>query len=398
MARAGGPWHSPSMSEAHDNAGHLYLVDGSGYLFRAYHALPPLTREDGTPVNAVLGFCNMIEKLLGDLDDSHSIDGDGPTHMAVIFDAGRVTFRNEIYAAYKANRPEPPEDLVPQFDLVRDASRAFDLATIELAGFEADDLIASYAKAAEARGMKVTIVSSDKDLMQLVRGRIGMFDPIKQRRIGETEVMERFGVAPDRVVDVQALAGDSTDNVPGVPGIGVKTAAELINTFGDLDTLLVRAAEIKQPKRRQTLLDNAEMARVSRELVRLRDDCPLDPDLDGLAVRDRDLDLLLAFLKAQGFRSLSAKLLSRLDDKTLIITPREPITVIPLELAMHDPKLRPDGTLAITFRTAETGIGRLLEKARAAGIGIADLSTKSPDLEDVFMALTGDRAPVKSTG
>ena len=206
----------------------LVLIDGSGYIFRAFHALPPMTRADGTPVNAVYGFTAMVMKLVDDL---------APEHVAVVFDSARKTFRNDIYAEYKANRSDPPEELVPQFDLVRDATTALSLPQLELPGFEADDLIATYAGVAEAAGLDTVIVSSDKDLMQLVRGGISMLDPMKQRRISDAEVVERFGVTPDKVVDVQALAGDSTDNVPGVPGIGVKTAAELINSYGDLDTL-----------------------------------------------------------------------------------------------------------------------------------------------------------------
>ncbi|MBM3490481.1 MAG: DNA polymerase I [Alphaproteobacteria bacterium] len=291
-----------------DNAarGHLYLVDGAGYLFRAYHALPPLSRPDGTPVNAVYGFCTMLEKLLDDLSG-----GDAPSHLAVVFDAARETFRNAIYPAYKAHRPEPPEDLVPQFALVRDASRAFNLSTIELRGFEADDVIATYAKQARAAGLAVTIVSSDKDLMQLVGEGVDMLDPIRQRRIGPAEVREKFGVGPERVVDVQSLAGDSADNVPGVPGIGVKTAAELIETYGDLDSLLAKADQIKQPKRRQSLLEHAAAARLSRELVRLRQDAPVPLPVAELTVRPRDLKQLSGFLEEQGFKSLIAKLHGR---------------------------------------------------------------------------------------
>ena len=236
---------------------HVYLIDGSGYIFRAYHALPPLTRADGTPVGAVLGYCNILFKLLQETDADH---------LAVVFDSARVSFRNKLYDQYKAHRPDPPDDLVPQFQLVREATDAFNVARIERADYEADDLIAAYARAFAATGAVVTIVSSDKDLMQLVGDKVGMLDPIKQKPIGAAEVREKFGVGPDKVVDVQALCGDSVDNVPGVPGIGVKTAAELINTYGDLENLLAHAAEIKQPKRRQSLLDFAEQARaVSRE-------------------------------------------------------------------------------------------------------------------------------------
>ena len=247
---------------------HVYLIDGSGYIFRAFHALPPLTRpSDGLPVGAVHGFCAMLWKLLQD-----SRKSSGPTHLAVIFDASEKTFRNEIYKDYKAHRPPAPEELVPQFPLIRDAVKAFNVACIEQLGFEADDLIATYAVQAVAAGADVTIVSSDKDLMQLVRPGIGMLDTMKNRTIGPDEVREKFGVTPDKVVDVQALAGNSTDNVPGVPGIGVKTAAELINEYGDLETLLARAGEIKQPKRRERLTEFAMQARLSLDLVTLKAD------------------------------------------------------------------------------------------------------------------------------
>ena len=273
----------------------LVLIDGSGYIFRAFHALPPMTRGDGTPVNAVYGFTGMVMKLVDDL---------APAHVAVVFDSARKTFRNDIYADYKANRTDPPEELVPQFDLVREATTALSLPQLEVPGFEADDLIATYAALGEAAGMETVIVSSDKDLMQLVRGGVTMLDPMKQRRIAGPEVEERFGVTPDKVVDVQALAGDSTDNVPGVPGIGVKTAAELINTYGDLDTLLASTREIKQPKRRENLINFAEQARISRNLVRLRDDAPMPLPLEELKRTERDMDRLIAFLKAQDFKRL----------------------------------------------------------------------------------------------
>ena len=278
---------------------HRALIDGSGFIFRAFHGLPPMTRPDGTPVNAVYGFTTMLAKLLADSEADH---------VAVMFDTARQTFRNAIYPAYKAHRPPAPEELVPQFPLVRAAVAAFDVAGIEMDGFEADDLIASYTRAALAAGARVTIVSSDKDLMQLVGARVEMFDPMKNRRVGPAEVVEKFGVGPERVVDVQALCGDSSDNVPGVPGIGVKTAAQLIGEHGDLDTLLANAATIKQPKRRETLLANAELARVSRALVRLRDDVPLPVPLDALAVRPADPARLGAFLLEQGFRSLVGRL------------------------------------------------------------------------------------------
>jgi DNA polymerase I len=286
-----------------DKPTHVYLIDGSGYIFRAFHALPPMTRPDGTPVNAVYGFTNMLLKLVEDSDAEF---------IAVIFDAGRRSFRNDLYAGYKAQRPPPPPELVPQFALIRDATRACNVPAIELAGFEADDLLATYARQAAALGHKVTIVSSDKDLMQLVGGTIELFDPIKSRRIGDAEVREKFGVGPDKVVDVQALAGDSSDNVPGVPGIGVKTAAELINTYGDLDNLLARAGEIKQPKRREALMASADLARLSRDLVRLRDDVPLPATLDSFARREPDAAQLLPFLKENQFRTILARVEPRL--------------------------------------------------------------------------------------
>jgi DNA polymerase-1 len=279
----------------------LHLVDGSGFIFRAFHALPPLTRKtDGLPVGAVAGFCNMLHRMLEEGKASER-----PTHLAVIFDHSSKTFRNEIYPLYKAQRPEPPADLVPQFGLIRDATRAFNLACIETEGWEADDIIATYARKAAKAGADVTIVSSDKDLMQLVDDRIGMFDGMKGKPIDRDAVIEKFGVPPEKVVDVQALAGDSVDNVPGAPGIGIKTAAQLIEEYGDVETLLSRAAEIKQPKRRQTLIDHAEQVRISKRLVTLADDVPDLPDWDALAVRDPDPQTLIGFLKAMEFRSLT---------------------------------------------------------------------------------------------
>lgn len=277
----------------------LYLVDGSGFIFRAFHALPSLTRGDGTPIGAVLGFTNMLVKLLEDKK---------ATHLAVIFDAGRITFRNEIYAAYKAHRDETPPELIPQFSLIREACQVFGVPTVERAGFEADDLIATYSREATARNMTVQIVSSDKDLMQLVNEQVTLWDPIKNKRIGMTEVQEKFGVAPSQVTDVQALAGDSSDNIPGVPGIGIKTAAELIQAFGDVETLLNRASEIPQAKRRQNLIDFADQARISKQLVVLKQDVAHLPSLETLVVRPRTMDETLMFLREQGFRSLENRL------------------------------------------------------------------------------------------
>jgi DNA polymerase-1 len=282
---------------------HVYLIDGSGYIFRAYHALPPLTRADGTPVGAVLGFSNILYRFLQDTDADH---------LAVVFDSARTTFRNRLYDQYKAHRPDPPDDLIPQFKLVRDATDAFNVCRIEREDFEADDLIATYAREAEKSGHTVTIVSSDKDLMQLISDRISMWDPIKQKPIGAAEVMEKFGVGPEKVVEVQALIGDSVDNVPGVPGIGPKTAAELIGTYGDLESVLQHASEIKQPKRRQALIDHAENARMSRKLVQLDDRVPLTVALDDLAVKPLDRSKITHFLREQGFRTLLNRVESKL--------------------------------------------------------------------------------------
>src|SRR5215469_13471990 len=282
---------------------HVFLVDGSSYIFRAYHALPPLNRKsDGLQVNAVLGFCNMLWKLLRDMPADSK-----PTHLAIVFDKSEVTFRNKLYPDYKAHRPPAPDDLIPQFSLIRDAVRAFDLPCLEQNGFEADDLIATYARIATERGAITTIVSSDKDLMQLVTDKVVMYDTMKDRRIGIPEVIEKFGVPPEKVVEVQALAGDSTDNVPGVPGIGIKTAAQLIVEYGDLEQLLFRATEIKQPKRREALLENAEKARISRKLVLLDDKVDLDVPIEDLAVQEPDARKLIAFLKAMEFSTLTKR-------------------------------------------------------------------------------------------
>ena len=278
---------------------HLILIDGSGFIFRAFHALPPMSRPDGTPVNAVFGFTNMLARLLKDHVG---------THFAVIFDAGRHTFRNRLYDRYKAQRPEPPEELVPQFALVRDATQAFGVPAIELADWEADDLIASYARAACEVGGRTTIVSSDKDLMQLIRPGVDMLDPIKQKPIGAAEVMEKFGVPPDKLVEVQALMGDSVDNVPGVPGIGPKNAAQLITEFGDVEAVLAAAAGMKPSRRRDMLMSHAAEARISRQLVQLRDDAPLPMPLADLTVRAFDRDRLVAWLLSQGFRSTMLRL------------------------------------------------------------------------------------------
>jgi DNA polymerase-1 len=281
----------------------LHLVDGSAFIFRAYHALPPLTRKsDGLPIGAVSGFCNM---LWNQIIKDHGADA--PTHAAVVFDKGSHTFRNDLYDLYKANRDEMPEDLRPQIPLTRDATRAFNLACLELEGFEADDIIATLARQAREAGGRVTIISSDKDLMQLVGGGVEMFDAMKNTRIDAEGVEAKFGVGPEKVIDVQALAGDSVDNIPGAPGIGVKTAALLINEYGDLDTLLARAEEIKQPKRRQTLIENADQIRLSRQLVTLDDHVPMEETLDDLEVLEPEAEKLMAFLAEMEFRTLTKR-------------------------------------------------------------------------------------------
>ncbi len=294
---------TPPAVKAPAKGDHIFLVDGSSYIFRAYHALPPLNRKsDGLQVNAVLGFCNMLWKLLRDMPQE-----DRPTHLAIIFDKSEKTFRNDFFPEYKAHRPPAPEDLIPQFALIREAVHAFDLPCLEQIGFEADDLIATYVREACERGANATIVSSDKDLMQLVTDCVTMYDTMKDRRIGIAEVIEKFGVPPEKVVEVQALAGNSVDNVPGVPGIGIKTAAQLITEYGDLETLLARAGEIKQPKRREALIENAEKARISHRLVQLDDKVKLDVPLDDLAVHEPDPRKLIAFLKAMEFSTLTRR-------------------------------------------------------------------------------------------
>src|SRR3569833_3302516 len=281
----------------------VFLVDGSGYIFRAYHAIrfEPRTPQ-GVHVNAVYGFCAMLWKLLKEMKPD-----DKPPHLAVVFDKSEKTFRTEMYKEYKAHRPPPPEDLIPQFPLIRDAVRAFQIPCIELAGYEADDLIATYARQACEAGATATIVSSDKDLMQLVNDCTVMYDTMKDVKIGIPQVMEKFGVGPDKVIEVQSLIGDSSDNVPGVPGIGPKTAAELINTYGDLETVLARASEIKQDTRRQSLIDNAEAARMSKKQVRLDTNVPLEVPIEELGVHEPDYKNLIAFLKSMGFKTLTQR-------------------------------------------------------------------------------------------
>ena len=282
---------------------HVFLIDGSGFIFRAFYGVKAdMSRADGTPTNAVFGFTQMLLKMADDTDADH---------IAVVFDRARKTFRSDIYPEYKAHRPPPPDELIPQFDLVREATEAMNIAMVDMDGFEADDLIATYARQAVEAGANVTVVSSDKDLMQLVGPKVKMFDAMKNKEIGPDQVREKFGVGPDRVIDVQSLAGDSSDNVPGVQGIGVKTAAQLVEEYGDLDAILARAEEIKQPKRRQVLIDQADMARVSRELVTLRRDVPVEVPLESFKAREIDAEKLLAFLQQQEFKSLIARMESR---------------------------------------------------------------------------------------
>ena len=367
---------------------HLYLVDGSGYLFRAYHALPPLTRKsDGLPVGAVSGYCNMLWKLLEDMKG-----GEVPTHLAVIFDAGEKTFRNEIYKEYKANRPPPPEDLIPQFPLVRDATRAFGVSCVELAGYEADDLIATYARLAREAGARCTIISSDKDLMQLVvDGKVEMLDTMKNRRLASPEVLEKFGVTPDKVVHVQALAGDSIDNVPGVRGIGIKTAAELINQYGDLETLLKRASEIKQNKRRETLIENAENARISFKLVTLDVQVPLKEMPDEFAVHEPDCKELIAFLKAMEFTSITKRVAAHFEVEDLdaiaaaptvanVLPPQPELPQVVGETPADTSALRApiDHNAYVTVTTAKA-LDQWIARAMAAGTVCVDTETTSLD-------------------
>jgi DNA polymerase-1 len=307
---------------------HLYLIDGSGYIFRAYHALPPLTRKsDGLPVGAVQGFCNMLWKLL-----KETKAGEKPTHLAVIFDHSSKSFRNAIYPQYKAQRPEPPADLRPQFGLIRQATRAFNVASVEQENYEADDLIATYARQAVEAGATCRIVSSDKDLMQLIRPGVALYDTMKDREVGAPEVLEKFGVTPDKVIDIQSLAGDSVDNVPGVPGIGVKTAAQLITEYGDLETLLARAAEIKQQKRRENLIAFAEQARISKRLVTLDEHVPVTHDAGSFAVDTPKPTQLIGFTKALEFSSFTRKVAGELDCDASAIEP------IPVEVTFWPPE------------------------------------------------------------
>jgi len=343
---------------------HVFLIDGSGFIFRAFHGLPPMTRADGTPVNAVYGFTKMIMKLIEDTDADH---------IAVIFDKARKTFRSDIYPEYKAHRPPPPDELIPQFALVREATEALNVPAISLEGYEADDIIATYAREAAEQGAEVTIVSSDKDLMQLVNERVTMFDAMKNKVIGAEQVFEKFGVGPEKVIEVQALAGDSSDNVPGVQGIGVKTAAQLLDEYGDLESLLERAGEIKQPKRREKLLEQADMARISRKLVTLRDDVPLDQRVSEFAVRQPDPEILLNFLAEQGFKSLIASVSAKMGVSS------EEMLNSGVETAAQEPEYE----LVQTKEALQTWI------AEANRQGVVSVDTETTGLDPLQVELVG---------
>ncbi|MDJ0930353.1 DNA polymerase I [Breoghania sp.] len=355
---------------------HVFLVDGSSYIFRAYHALPPLTRKsDGLPVGAVAGFCNMLWKLLQEADETAA--GVTPTHIAVVFDHSAKTFRNEIYDQYKAQRPEPPEDLIPQFGIIRDAVRAFNVASIEQVGYEADDIIATYACQAVVAGAEVTIISSDKDLMQLVGPHVIMLDTMKNKRIAEPEVLEKFGVTPDKVVDVQSLAGDSIDNVPGVPGIGVKTAAQLINEYGDLETLLSRAEEIKQKKRHENLIEFADQARISHRLVKLDCETPVEVPLSEAAVCKLDGEKALAFLKAMEFTTLTRRVAETSGTDAASVDPAD--LIIKGWEAPEKPEGSAEGEKSGAAATAGDGPSALAE-VRAAEIKAIPVDTSAYEL------------------
>lgn len=363
----------------------LYLIDASGFIFRAFHALPPLTRSDGTPVGAVMGFCNI---LLRTLDEA------GDALIAIVFDAKRDNFRYQIYPEYKANRSETPPELVPQFPLVREATQAFGLCCIEQEGYEADDLIAAYTKAAVAENMHVRIISADKDLMQLVdETHVRLVDPLKFNLIGPEQVMEKFSVTPDKVVDVQALAGDSSDNVPGVPGIGVKTAAELLNHFGTLEELLARTAEIKQPKRREALEQNADKARISKKLVQLASDMALPLPMDKLEAHKPDSDRLIPFLQAQGFRSL----ISRIEKKWGPGTGKTSLA-LPVNQSAPVEVLATDNTEKnYTLVDTKEALDAWVEMIREAGIVAIDTETNSltpakADLVGISLSVPGGKA------
>src|SRR5687768_10534885 len=388
-----------------DPQNHLYLVDGSSYIFRAYHRLPPLTNRHGLNVGAVYGYTTMLWKLADGLNKA-----DGPTHMAVILDKSESTFRNQMYDQYKANRPAPPDDLVPQFPLIRTATKAFSIPCIEEEGLEADDIIACYVTAAAKSGWRVTIVSSDKDLMQLIDEDAGidMLDTMNDRRIGRTEVLEKFGVPPEKVGDVLALMGDSVDNVPGVPGIGPKTASQLIQTFGDLETVLASTDQITKPKLKQSLIDHADAARLSRELVRLVCDAPLPEPLDALELKNIPKEPLKEFLEDQGFKTLLARMVGGgatqtgatvRNDVMAAMEPKRPAAPAEAE------KITVDRSQYETV-TDEAALDRWIAEARAQGYVALDTETDCIDciiarLAGVSLATAPNRAcyiPVGHSG
>ncbi|WP_370228561.1 DNA polymerase I [Cognatishimia sp.] len=357
---------------------HLHLIDGSAFIFRAYHALPPLTRKsDGLPIGAVAGFCNMLHRYV-----EGNTGPDAPTHVAVIFDHSGKSFRNDLYDLYKANRPPAPEDLRPQFPLTRDATRAFNIACKEIEGFEADDIIATLACQARDAGGRCTIISSDKDLMQLVGGGVEMLDAMKNKRIDHDGVIEKFGVGPDRVVDVQALAGDSVDNVPGAPGIGIKTAALLINEFGDLDSLLDRAEEIKQPKRRQTLIEKREQIELSRKLVQLDCEMDLDFSLESLEVQDPEPETLMTFLADMEFRTLTKRIADQLGVEPPVIA-----EAAPAEAEASAPDDLPFDVEAYSCVSDAAALSEWVAKAHKRGWIAVD--TETTGLNDMQVDLVG---------
>ena len=356
---------------------HLHLIDGSAFIFRAYHALPPLTRKsDGLPIGAVSGFVNMLWKMVED-----NRGPDAPTHAAVVFDKGSHTFRNDLYDQYKANRDEMPEDLRPQMPLTREATRAFNIACLEEEGFEADDIIATLASQARDAGGRCTIISSDKDMMQLVGGGVEMFDAMKNTRIGVEGVEAKFGVGPERVIDIQALAGDSVDNVPGAPGIGVKTAALLINEYGDLETLLERAEEIKQPKRRQTLIDHADQIRLSKQLVTLDDKMTLSYGPADLEVKEPVADDLLNFLAAMEFRTITRRVADRLGVDAPVITET------PVATREDEPIAQEFDSDAYVKVSNADELTKWIEAARACGYVAVD--TETTGLDEMTADLVG---------
>ena len=367
---------------------HIYLVDGSTYIFRAYHALPPLTRKsDGFPVGAISGFCSMLDKLVKEERERNAL-----THLLVVFDASGKTFRNDIYPEYKANRSEPPEDLIPQFPVIRSATNAFNIKYVEMLGYEADDLIASYAKSAHAENMKVTIVSSDKDLMQLINDDISMLDTMKNRIINKEEVYKKFGVYPEKVIDVQSLAGDSIDNIPGVPGIGVKTAALLINEYGNLDNLFKKTDEITQKKRRENLKDFADQAYLSKKLVTLKDDVDLPIPLKDTKIQEINPEKLLGFLKEMEFKRLSEKKSSELNVDIDSILPTKSIKFSTKKDVAREDKVEKTEKLDFNtknYKTIQNKLELMEWYKKAEEVGYIAFDTETDSLNAIDANLIG---------